>query len=81
MADILKRTRQQLTAGGNGTINGAVTLDARVERLEMAMQAVTDRLDDEAEQRRSSTGADSQPAKSYPNYHGMIQNGLRVQQH
>lgn len=44
VAEILRQTRQHLVSGG---INGASTLDARVEKLEFAMQALTERLDGE----------------------------------
>ncbi|GAB7360902.1 hypothetical protein MBLNU230_g0888t1 [Neophaeotheca triangularis] len=70
MADILKRTRQQLTASGNGKVEGGATLDARVERLEHAMQAVVERLDGESNDRIASVEVDGRPTKSYQNYQG-----------
>ena len=44
VAEILRQTRQHLVAGG---MNGASSLDARVEKLEIAMQTLTERLDGE----------------------------------
>lgn len=44
VAEILRQTRQQLVAGG---MNGAQSLDARVERLEAALESLTERLDSE----------------------------------
>ena len=40
--EILRRTRQQLVSGNT---NGTVPIEARVQRLEVARQAVTERLD------------------------------------
>lgn len=40
--EILRRTRQQLVSGN---VNSAVSIESRLQRLEVAMQAVTERLD------------------------------------
>lgn len=78
VADILKRTRQQLTASGNGKVEGGATLDARVERLEHAMQAVVERLDGESNDRIASVEVDGRPTKSYQNYQGTLVCALAV---
>ena len=44
VAEILRQTRQQ---PATGSVNGAPSLDTRVEKLEIAMQALTERLDSE----------------------------------
>ena len=63
MAEILRQTRQHLVAGG---MNGTPSLDARVEKLEVAMQTLTERLDGED----SSKSSYEQEVAERPGFQG-----------